>query len=238
MTATARLRSYSAVAGEYYDPVRHPTCVNFREASKILIGEWLPDEFDVACDMGAGKSLLVELLVEQPSRRHGQVILIDSSEVMLRHSNHWNRRRGVASAVGDALALPFADNSLSFMVCSLGDPYNLPAFWREAGRVLEPDATMIFTTPSYEWVSRFRSGDSHQTAIFQTRHGEVGTPSYVYPSDAQRLEYMEKGTGLMMKEHAEVQAHDLSSPLSGKLRGTVSAGHPVLLGYKLYKQAS
>src|SRR5690606_35896916 len=86
--------SYEALASEYYDAVRHPTCANFREASRLIINSWLdtawPDSGWV-CEVGAGQSLLAEL-IEERELPFDRVLITDASPSMLRHSQHWQAK--------------------------------------------------------------------------------------------------------------------------------------------------
>lgn len=59
--------TFDVVAPEYYDPVRHPTCGNFRRASEILLAKWLSkfEGIREVCEVGAGKSVVAELLLKK-----------------------------------------------------------------------------------------------------------------------------------------------------------------------------
>lgn len=181
--------TYEEIAAEYYDPRRHPTCANFREASAWVLGGWLR-RFPVAagrsCEVGAGDSLLAELLADAGAGLEGLVIS-DASPSMLRYSARW-AGRGARLVLGPAESLPFPDAGFDLLVSSLGDPYNVPAFWAEVFRVLRPGGLAFFTTPSCQWATAFRSGDGDEimSAEFETSGGQtVRVPSWIYPAEEQ-----------------------------------------------------
>src|SRR5262249_45759015 len=173
--------TYDDVAEEYYDTRRHPTSSNFRELSVRLISRWLSHTrqlHDWTCDVGAGKSVLAELLA-QAGVPLNKLVLLDASLAMLAHSRSW-KAHGAQLLCGDATLLPFRDNTLRLMVSSLGDPFNTPRFWTETHRVLQPGGWIIFTTPSNAWAEEYRSrmNQDRQKAEFDLRNrGRVYVPS-------------------------------------------------------------
>src|SRR5258708_30591604 len=60
-----RIATYDAVAAEYYDQVRHPTCANFSElCNKFLnprISKYATEPIDIL-EIGAGRSTLSPIL--------------------------------------------------------------------------------------------------------------------------------------------------------------------------------
>ena len=126
MTKVA-LANYGAVASEYYDSVRHPTCDNFRAASRQLLQHsliGLTASSDWICEVGPGRSLVAELL---PA--YDRLILIDSVAPMLGYSREYHSR-GAHLLLGEAGSLPLRTDSCDILVASLGDPYNESQFWR------------------------------------------------------------------------------------------------------------
>lgn len=188
--ARMTLGSYDEIAHEYYDPERHPTCANLGEASLVLAHRWLSHlSSDVhrgpLCEVGAGKSLLGELLRDSVALRGS--ILIDRSAEMLRFSLPYVAS-GCHLVVGDAKELPIRDSSCRGMMSSLGDPYNEVSFWMEAARVISQRGCLIFTTPSHRWASTFRDLQGHDPwqAEFETSDGRtVLTPSTVLAEEDQ-----------------------------------------------------
>ena len=81
------ISTYETLAPEYYDPVRHPTCANFRYASKQIIKPWLEKltDYRPICEVGAGKSVAAELLLEA-GESTADLFLTDSSQSMLEYS--------------------------------------------------------------------------------------------------------------------------------------------------------
>ncbi|ACF01507.1 Methyltransferase type 11 [Rhodopseudomonas palustris TIE-1] len=215
--APLKLDTYSRVASEYYDAQLHPTCRNFRDASKSFLrkalagvarGGWM-------VEVGAGDSLVCEL----GHTAFGKLVLLDKSDSMLSYSAKY--RHLASLVVGDALALPFLNNSISVMVASLADPFNVPEFWSEVRRALRVGGWCIFTSPSYEWARSFRleSTDELQgAALFQLRSGErVHLPSLVWPEDAQ-VEMIRRA-GLTVVSTNAVGIDALPTPLSPKILG-------------------
>jgi SAM-dependent methyltransferase len=211
---------YDDVATEYYDPVRHPTCANFREASLIILKKWFAEithKLAVVCEVGVGMSAVAELLSgNHPAR--DQLILIDSSPTMLRYSRS-SVSKTTHLVLGDATKLPIANNEIDLLVASLGDPYNVPDFWYEAGRVLKPGRTVLFTTPAFAWADAFRilSAADPESAEFElVDGGRVCVPSWVYPAAAQRQ--MIEDADLTLLQRVSVRISELSrGPLSPKL---------------------
>jgi ubiquinone/menaquinone biosynthesis C-methylase UbiE len=157
--------AYEMLASEYYDPIRHPTCANFTDSSKLITATWLrhiPNDGPV-CEVGCGMSLAAELLT-QAGRNINELFLVDSSLPMLMHSERWTQS-GAKLILADAAQLPFADNSIRACIASLGDPYNDPEFWDEMARVVKPLGYIIFTAPSFEWASRYRNQSQDCSAM-------------------------------------------------------------------------
>ena len=228
---------YEDIASEYYDPVRHPTCANFREASAILLKRWLqqlPHTTGWFCEVGAGCSLLAELLAAEDSSA-ADVIVTDSSLAMLRYSRRWTGGK-THLLLADSMMLPIADENLHLVVSSLGDPYNVPKFWQEMHRVLRPGGAAWFTTPSHDWAVAFRHGDnSNFPAEFELRDGErVYVPSWIYALPTQ-IKMIEK-SGLRVKEHSRVFLPELTAKtLSPKLLTRRGPTADVVEGYLVAK---
>jgi SAM-dependent methyltransferase len=215
------LVSYEDIASEYYDRTRHPTCANFREASARILRGWLQRhrvERGQVCEVGAGNSLLAELLVEMGEELQG-LIISDPSPSMLEFSKKWINR-GAQLSLNRAEMIPVLSNSLGLLVSSLGDPYNEPTFWDETKRALRPGGLVFFTTPAYEWAKAFRlqSGQGEITsAEFELKDGrKVLVPSLIYPIE-QQVELI-KNSGLEIGEVVQVPRSALESEhLSPKL---------------------
>jgi SAM-dependent methyltransferase len=206
--------SYSPLADEYYDERRHPTCANFRCASLIILRRWLPrllKRLERACELGAGRSLLAEVLKEMG--RYDilkKLVITDASGEMLVHSLGWT---GYGAVVECARAgdLPYPDDWFDLVVAGAGDPYNESQTWRETARVLRKGGFCIFTTPSYQWSVEFRkltNGDL-DSAEFELRSGQkIAVPSLIYPRRRQECEM--RKAGLYTLRYGVVEVGDIT----------------------------
>ena len=129
------MNNYDLLAGEYYDPIRHPVCALFRQASYQLLQQALPANIESSVEVGAGDSILAQLLHARGSSLQHTAIT-DLSAGMLASSLHWEDL-GAKCQICAAESLPLADSSVEFLAASLGDSYNRPAFWNETSRVLK-----------------------------------------------------------------------------------------------------
>lgn len=183
--------TYSELSSEYYDSVKHPTCADFADASRILLhdlfeaGVIQPHGF--TCEVGAGRSLVAEVLIDLRRSIEGMLIT-DISFEMLSYSSKFGDRDAVLLAA-DAENLPLRDEAMDCVFAILADPYNVPKYWVEMARILKPQGVMLFAVPSYVWASKFRSSDPNErndVARFKTSSGvEVYVPSYVFPVHEQ-----------------------------------------------------
>jgi SAM-dependent methyltransferase len=211
------LATYGELASEYYDARRHPTCANFRQASQLLLSLLVPEP-PVAryCEVGAGSSLLAELLWRRHCNLEG-LLITDAQPEMLEHSRHWEPR-GAALAVATAAALPVPDSSLDLVVGCLVDPYDDHSFWEEVLRVLSPGGKCVITTPSSLWAHRFRVEGSPDDAAEFVLEDEttVYVTSFVRSPEEERL--MIESHGLTVTTEASATLDDLEDPISPKLR--------------------
>jgi hypothetical protein len=226
-------KTYDIVAAEYYDPDRHPTCANFREASLIAFHGWLQkvvDDSVLYVDVGCGDSVMAEAL--ERLGRQPPMALVDGSERMLKHSAHWSRK-GVRLLVAPSEALPFEDGTAGVLTCSLGDPFNTPAFWSEVSRVLPAGGRALYTTPSFEWAQSFRRQSPLDASEFILRDGSnVDLPSYIYPV-ADQIALIERH-GLRVQAVQGIPRSEIKGRLSPKITfGTQDL--PVVSGFSLSK---
>jgi SAM-dependent methyltransferase len=233
--------SYELVAREYYDPERHPTCANFREASRTLFQRWLKTVSIRAqiCEVGAGKSLLAEILSEERTDLQS-LALVDESPSMLEYSEPW-RYVGVRLDLASAFALPYGSESFDIVASCLGDPYNSWSFWVEVCRVLKPNGTCLFTTPSFDWAKSFRGATDtdalHSSAFDLVDGSQVSLPSYIYP-EPDEVQLM-KSAKLTVSEISQVSIRDLSGhKLSSKLMLNRGADASVVTGYVASKESA
>lgn len=223
---------YERVAAEYYDALRHPTCDNFRAASSIYIRSALIEsklDGNLA-DIGAGRSVAAEILIEK-SESLRDLILLDGSAEMLSHSRQFIQA-GARAVVGDACTLPLASQSICMCISSLGDSFNVQSFWFEIARCLRPGGICIFTTPSYEWASGFRefsNGERQGRALFELMSGRlVYVPSFILPTPDQIT--MINRAGLDVIGSSAVNADLVPPPHSKKIArvGGIVTGYKAL----------
>ena len=224
--------AYHAIALEYYDVDRHPTCANFRDASVRALRPWLRrccTSDARLVEVGAGQSVLLQYLNGE-RRRLSRVLVTDASPIMLNYS----RPAGAEPyqlAVAEADHLPAADGEFTALVASLGDPYNESGFWREAYRVLCPNGRVLFTTPSHEWARAFRKPDDEKVAVFDLADGrQVRAPSLILEVDDQ-LDLM-RSHGFRTLAVQEIALADIDGGrISQKLTLPGLESVPIVRGY-------
>ena len=110
----ANRRTYDSVAGEYYDERLHPTCADFRSASRIYLAR-LFDELKPTgriADIGCGRSLVAEF-------QQQNLVLIDESSEMLRQNVPFLESRCI-----NVEREPIGASEFDWIFAVLGDPYN------------------------------------------------------------------------------------------------------------------
>lgn len=232
--------AYSAVAAEYYDAQRHPTCANFRQATKIALKKLLPtstidwSKLQVL-EVGAGDSLVAEIAQER-GLTLSCLTISDASSMMLAYSLKWEKK-GAKLLIADARCLRLQEDSLDLLIASLGDPYNNSEFWQEVHRVLKPGGEVIFTTPGYKWASLFRSSlNSLNTAEFTIAGGAlVQLPSLVYESSQQT--HLIESACLKLVENFSVGLSQLKHPVSPKLHFDELNQNGVITAYRAIKKS-
>ncbi|WP_347839001.1 class I SAM-dependent methyltransferase [uncultured Draconibacterium sp.] len=231
--------SYSYLAQEYYDESLHPTCANFRIASKGLIENILKSIDNNLnkrfLEVGAGKSVLLEL-IEELNIPSNKIIITDKDSEMLQYSSMLSLDKKYQLLCIDAEKTEFEPNSFDIIVSSLGDPYNTGEFWKEISRILVTNGICIFTTPSYEWSSRFRKpNEIHDFAEFITKDKKtVLVPSYIYKSDKQKELIQQNQLKVISTSCYELNKIN-SSTISHKLKLT-NDRLPVVTSYLIIKE--
>jgi len=225
------------VAEEYYIRSRHPTCDNFRAASKMIIATWLnkiPKGVSI-CEVGAGRSVVAEHLIEIGVPLHN-LLITDQSARMLKYSAQL-LQFGAFVKEADAAHLPIPVESVDYLISSLGDPYNLPVFWTEVARVLTSTGKAIFTTPAYKWARHFRANteQTFKNAEFELIDGSrVLLPSFIY-SDCEQ-QNMIRAAGLKVIATRHILIRDLEGEsLSPKLGLDRGQDGEVVSGYLIGK---
>lgn len=210
--------TYDDVAVEYYDSLRHPTCANFSELSKVYltprVRKYL-STFSKILEVGAGRST-VAAIMHQDGYPLERLTLLDKSSGMLAHSREWAKDGLPRLIIRDACRTELPSGNFGLIVSALGDPYNCPSFWQEVARLLEPGGICLFTTPAPEWSMRFREPHAQSYAEFVVAGGyTVLVPSQVPPLDQQVRMIAEPG--LQVVEVVSLSAEDLTGTRSPKL---------------------
>jgi ubiquinone/menaquinone biosynthesis C-methylase UbiE len=186
---------YQPIAEEYYDEKWHPTCSNFGELSRAFLAARihnLATPESNALEVGAGRSILAKVF-EEDGLPLSRVTILDRSKDMLKHSERWFEL-GATPRVADARHTELPNGYFDLIVSSLGDPYDWPDFWRETRRVISEKGLLLFTTPSFEWSSRFRANSEPDKAEFVLRDGRtVLVPSFTRPLAQERILMTEAG---------------------------------------------
>jgi hypothetical protein len=206
------LQAYDRIAAEYYDAIRHPTCADFRDASRMLLTKFLAGRSPPlhALELGAGKSLLAECFSARgfPLRT---LTITDASATMLEYSEPW-RADGATLAVASVESFEAVDGSFDLIASCLGDPYNTPTLWRRIAQWLAPGGDCFYTTPSFSWAEQFRArhqGGRDAVAEFLVDGESVYVPSSVLQPEAQRA--MIEAAGLRVEGVSVVTRQDLPS---------------------------
>ncbi len=224
--------SYDAVAEEYYDVSRHLTCYNFGCLSYQFLYpriQSVAHRTQSALEIGAGKSI-VSAIFEENHFPLSRVTILDKSPGMLNHSSKWISAGAIAK-IADAKQTQLPERSFDLIVSSLGDPYDSEEFWVEMHRVIRCGGTILFTTPSFEWSSKFRHGLFSDTAEFSLRNGNtVLVPSFTRPLLQEKA--LIRGVGFELMEEIMPGRNKIEGPISHKL-DVLQASEPVIYCFAL-----
>lgn len=174
--------TYEMVASEYFDYELHPTCRAFGIASRRLIEEFAvsrKEVFDTIVEIGPGEAPAAELFSSQ------NCYYFDYSSTMLDYAP---ARPNTTKVLAPADRLPLEVASVDLLLASLGDPYNTELFWFEASRVMRPGGICVFTTPSFEWSSNYRSiekSPKDRARFIMSDGGVFDLPSFVLAKSNQ-----------------------------------------------------
>jgi SAM-dependent methyltransferase len=217
------------LASHYYDPALHPTCAALRAGGLEIMRSLLDEKTspDVAVELGAGRAIAPELLTNW-----NQIILMDSSPEMLMHSQQFSNEN-VTMLIADSAATGLNDGVADLVLSSLGDPYNSPALWMEIARILKPGGQAIFTTPSPQWASQFRtvgqdSPDDTSEFLLPDRT-KVSVPSIIY-SEADQVRIIEE-SGLTIVRVFGRKCKDVAAAAAAPKLAAVNPDQPYVLGY-------
>ncbi len=224
--------SYEAVAEEYYDVTRHPTCRNFGDLTNQFLYPRIQQfayKTERALEIGAGKSIVAEIF-EGNSLPLSRVTILDQSPGMLKYSEKWISAGAIAK-LADAKKTQLHRASFDLIVSSLGDPYNCEEFWQEMRRIIIDHGVLLFTTPSFEWSSKFRNASKPDRAEFSLRDGRsVLVPSFTRPISEQRA--MMGSFGFRVVDEYLPIAKDIGGYISPKLE-VINETEPVLYCFTL-----
>lgn len=226
-SAIRKQASYEDVAAEYYDERRHPTCADFRQASRT----YLKRIFEVErpngplADIGCGRSLIAEFTLEN-------LVLVDESSAMLNLNVHWLERRRADIAVES-----FGSAEFNWIFAVLADPYNEIGAWRNISRALKPQGECVFIVPSYCWASKFRTSSEDELfgkARFDLASGtSLFLPSNILSAEAQRA--LISASGLKVSGIDHVLVEDLTEIKSAKVSNVLDRKDALLDVYRVRK---
>jgi SAM-dependent methyltransferase len=228
--------SFTSIAPEYYDKIRHPTCANFEELSRLflepILATMLPTVGYVV-ELGAGRSVVAPLW-GRGSRPSARLILVDNSPEMLNYSREWLSDR-VEALIADASKTELPDRAADIVVSSLGDPYNTIEVWIEVERILSNRGTCLFTTPTKEWANLFRPADEVERAEFKLRDGRrVYVPSLIPSREDQRK--MFEAAGLRVLDESAFGINCIRGEVSPKISKVARNQElPAVRGYRIVR---
>lgn len=228
------VQNYDRIAAEYYDPTRHPTCADFRDATRLLLERFLAQYAPRprSLELGAGKSLVAECFAAHHLPL-STLTITDASAAMLAYSEMW-RERGAALAVATIETLGDSEQPFDLVFACLGDPYNTPDLWQRMRQWLTPNGAYFYTTPSFDWATRFRrhhQNGNDSLAEFVVEGEAVYVPSFVPSPAAQRALIV--GCGLTVDHIVHITRRELPNGVrSAKLSlPEIAADLPIVTGF-------
>jgi hypothetical protein len=219
--------SYDIVASEYYDADLHPTCADFRAASRV----YLKKVFDAEAprgriaDVGCGRSLVLEFVSKD-------LVLVDESRGMVQ-----GNMGGVEVRIANIEMGSFGHEEFDWIFAILGDPYNTPAAWGHIFEALRPKGQCIFITPSVVWAKKFRERDKGERSGFArfvlSGGRSVYLRSLIFPVAEQRA--LIDRSNLKLIEVHSIFASELPNVRSPKISQHLSDDDPVVDVYRVSK---
>ncbi len=218
---------YDVVASEYYDERLHPTCADFRTASRFYLQRLFKLESPRGriADVGCGRSLLTEFVLSD-------LVLVDESTRMLLQngSDFQNRLANVEME-------SFGVEEFDWIFAILADPYNTLKAWKHIRESMKPGGRCVFVVPSITWATNFRKKHSEERnglARFVLSDGRsVYLRSLILSASDQRDLITSVGLKLVGLQH--VLAGDLPTIRSAKISEYLSAADAVLDVYRAEK---
>jgi SAM-dependent methyltransferase len=217
--------TYESVAAEYYNERHHPTCADFREASRVCLKRVFELERPAGrlADIGCGQSLISEFASDG-------LVLIDESLAMLdlNPDHHEKRRLNVVES-------PFGISEFDWIFAVLADPYNEVGTWLNIARALKSEGRCVFIVPSYCWASKFRGSSKTEIAgkaRFDLLSGEsLFLPSMILLPERQKA--LISSSGLHVDRIDHVCVGDLAEIKSEKISSVLSQNEAVLDVYRV-----
>jgi hypothetical protein len=219
--------SYEDVAAEYYDERRHPTCADFREASRWYLKRVFELERPNGrlADIGCGLSLISEFTSDN-------LVLIDEARAMLEMNSHHPEKRKV-----NIVEMPFGSSEFDWIFAILADPYNEIGAWANIAKGLKQRGECVFMVPSFCWASKFRTSSKNELpgkARFDLFSGaSLFLPSNILLPEDQ--EVLISAAGLESYRLDHVHVGDLAKIRSAKISSVLSDDDALLDVYRVRK---
>jgi SAM-dependent methyltransferase len=215
---------YESVAAEYYNEQHHPTCADFREASRVYLKRVFEFERPAGrlADVGCGQSLISEFASDD-------LVLIDESPAMLDlNLDHREKRRF------NVVESPFGNSEFDWIFAVLADPYNEIGAWLNIAKALRPEGQCVFIVPSYCWASKFRASSKNEItgkARFDLLSGEsLFLPSTILLPEKQKT--LISSSGLHVDRIDHVYVSDLAGIRSEKISSVLMEDEALLDIYR------
>lgn len=224
---TRSVSSYDEVALEYYDATLHPTCADFRVASRIFLQRFFATENPRGriADIGCGLSLLREFTKDD-------LVLVDQSAKMLLQN-----KGSIESRLLNIEISGFGVSEFDWVFAILADPFNSVAAWKNICLSLRNKGVCVFVVPSYCWASKFRKNTSDERdglAHFVKGDGSsVFLPSLIN-SEADQTALI-TSVGLRVANFSQMFVRDLPKVGSYKISQFLSENDALLDIYRVEK---
>lgn len=217
--------SYEDVAAEYYDESRHPTCADFRQASRWYLERLFEQERPDGrlADVGCGLSLISEFTSDN-------LVMVDESRAMLEMNFHHLEKRKV-----NIVEMPFGNSEFDWIFAILADPYNEIAAWANIAKALKRRGECVFVVPSFCWASKFRNSSKNELpgkARFDLFSGvSLFLPSNILLPEEQKVLISASGLESYRLDH--VRVGDLAEIKSAKISNVLSSDDALLDIYRV-----
>ncbi|MFK4540372.1 SAM-dependent methyltransferase [Bradyrhizobium ottawaense] len=215
------------MALEYYNPDLHPTCADFRVASRLFLESFFGEHKPTGriADVGCGLSIVRDFVDRN-------LVLIDSSAQMLAKN-----LGSVEKRLLNVEEQSFGDAEFDWVFAILADPFNSIAVWRNIRSALKDGGRCIFVVPSYRWALNFRAHSSDERKGFACFR--KADNSFVYLrstilSPADQVELIEFA-GLRFVNAVHVLMGELPEIKSPKISDALSKDQPLLDVYQAEK---